>query len=836
MKNLFILNQNHLNGIKEKTVSLCLLGILVIAFLPGCKNPPASTAEKSIPNMPMKAPAENSLAWEVSQKPALESKLLSDMESLENWEPWVDPLAYGTISLSNDTFYKGKASVMLTSPTKGERQPASNSDNQVFDALIPGRPWGSSSAIYRVDNEDWTEWNRITLWVYPDLPGFRTVSFNIVLHNDTREDTTVTLEKWDDAFVPYDSPGGYIYYNIHSGLNYQLLENHKWNKVYWEIPHVLRDKVTAIELRYRTQGNQREMTDTVKYYFDEIYLEKVEQPEHYEGWNVAPGHIAHNHIGYSTGYPKTALASDLSADNFTLIDVNTKKEALKKPVTVKETQKGTFQVLDFSEFDRSGTYVLKAGDVETRPFQINNFNDLYRSNLMKVINFFYTQRCGTEIPGRHSPCHSDFLCTHGDKTIVINGGWHDAGDLSQSVEHTSEAVYLFLSLAEKFKDSDPELSERLLEEGKWGLDWILKTRFGDGYRVNWAIMDFWTDGIIGTGDDVVVKPNHSPFSSRNDAFINFHAARAEARAAILLIENDPIIANYALRCAQEDWNFASESIQDMDIRTAGIALNASLTLYEATKDEKYKSAAISYGDYIIQCQQQVSLSDDVPLKGFFFEDTSRENIPFLRSISNDENFTTTGLVGLLQSFPDEQNVKKWESAIRLYANYYKDISAYTDPYFMLPAGIYDLNEAQDRIEVAKVKNGIPLNERYYIRSFPVWTTGRGNSSVVLSKAIGLAAIAEYLNDGDLLNLSYRQFNWFLGLNPFNQSIMWGEGYRYQALYNPLIGNIVGAVPCGIHTRFNGDAPYWPSDNWHNPKEIWTHSTSDWLWLMNYFFN
>ena len=62
---------------------------------------------------------------------------------------------------------------------------------------------------------------------------------------------------------------------------------------------------------------------------------------------------------------------------------------------------------------------------------------------------------------------------------------------------------------------------------------------------------------------------------------------------------------------------------------------------------------------------------------------------------------------------------------------------------------------------------------------------------------------------DLLNLAYRQFGWLLGLNPFNQSIMWGEGYRYQALYTPLTGNIVGAVPCGVQTHYNQDTPYWP---------------------------
>jgi hypothetical protein len=184
----------------------------------------------------MEAPPENSLEYEISQKPAIKSRLLSDMESLENWEH----SGFGTISLSKERFHEGRASLLLTSPTKGE-QPNFKSAR--------GRPWGSASAIYRVDNEDWTEWNRITLWVYADLPGFRTVVFNMVLHNDNRADTTVDNRHYDDAFVSYDSPNGYYYFNIHSRLNYQLLENHTWNKVYWEFPHVRRDKVVAIELR-----------------------------------------------------------------------------------------------------------------------------------------------------------------------------------------------------------------------------------------------------------------------------------------------------------------------------------------------------------------------------------------------------------------------------------------------------------------------------------------------------------------------------------------------------------------------------------------------------------
>ena len=180
---------------------------------------PSSTGN-DLPEMPMQAPVENALAHEVAQKRAVESKLLADMESLDNWEAWVDrsakPKSYGAISLSKDTFYKGQASVLLTSPTKGAEPNFTSSR---------GRPWGSASAIYKVDNEDWTQWNRITLWVYPDLPGFRTVSFNLVLHNDNPIDPTVDDKQYADAFVPYDSANGYHYYNLYSGLNYQLLEN-----------------------------------------------------------------------------------------------------------------------------------------------------------------------------------------------------------------------------------------------------------------------------------------------------------------------------------------------------------------------------------------------------------------------------------------------------------------------------------------------------------------------------------------------------------------------------------------------------------------------------------
>ena len=104
--------------------------------------------DRKIPDMPMISPPENSLEFEWSQKSVFESKQLSDMENMDNWEH----SGFGTLSITDERFYKGNKSLLLTSPTKGE-QPTR------------GRPWGAASAIYRVSGEDWSPWNRITFQV-----------------------------------------------------------------------------------------------------------------------------------------------------------------------------------------------------------------------------------------------------------------------------------------------------------------------------------------------------------------------------------------------------------------------------------------------------------------------------------------------------------------------------------------------------------------------------------------------------------------------------------------------------------------------------------------------
>jgi len=50
----------------------------------------------------------------------------------------------------------------------------------------------------------------------------------------------------------------------------------------------------------------------------------------------------------------------------------------------------------------------------------------------------------------------------------------------------------------------------VLEEAKWGLDWILKTRFGDGYRNTGSTNSRRTNNIIGDDDDLISTAQNSP--------------------------------------------------------------------------------------------------------------------------------------------------------------------------------------------------------------------------------------------------------------------------------------------------------------------------------------
>jgi hypothetical protein len=750
------------------------------------------------PRMPMPVDQEKTAIHRWLNKSVLKSRLLDDMDDPRTWSH----RGYGRMTFTQQRAKQGRQSLRLTAPTfigRPDQKPVNESE--LIHGFELGRPPGAAVVRRNFGADDWSDYNRLSFWVYPTLPGFRVILMSTILYNDGRR----------------KSPGPYV----RDGRNYFLLRPDQWNHIVWEIAHLPRDNVTAVEFIYRFQGNEPGAAENVCYDIDKLELQEV-QSDHFEGWNVAPGKIAFSHTGYLPGSSKSAIASGIPAQRFNLINAQTGSVVLTKPIQAIETRIGEFQALDFSEVTESGAYIIQAGNIKTRPFRIRD--KVWHDSIWKTANFFLCERCGTRVPGIHDVCHRDWQAEHNGKRIVINGGWHDAGDLSQSAVNTAQAVYAMLSLAETLKADDPLLAQRLLEEARWGLDWLLKTRFGDGYRSVWATMDFWTDGITGTVDDVT-------FEAENDPYTNYRTASAEALAARVLKESDPVRSSFCLKAAEQDWQFAIRQTLSPDLELASACVSASADLFSATGRQLYAEKAFQLAHVILDSQQRTSPPWQIPLTGFFYTNPQKNQLLHYNHKSL-EHMPIVALTQLCEFFPDHPDRIKWYSAVLLYSQYLKTIAQFTGPYAMLPNSIYSLDESSEPMFRQQVLNGIRLGEKHYLRLFPVWYAFRGNNGTILAQAKALSAAARLTGDVELADLSQKQLQWVVGRNPFVQSTMYGEGYDYAPQYTAMSGDMVGSLAVGIQTRGDEDKPYWPADNCYNFKEIWVYPSSLWLWILS----
>jgi hypothetical protein len=781
---------------------------------------------------PMEVNFRESAAYRWLNKEVLERRMLDEMEDPSTWSVFtqgggqvVDARVVARtaeadkvvchVEFTGEMSSDGGKVMKMTIPTK-------------LDAPGPGsgRAWGSAGVRRLFPGEDWGEFNRVSIWIRPENPGTYVTSLELRLYNEGNEKLPALFGQ--------------------EGEHNLVLRNQEWNHIVWEIGNVARDKVTKFEVSYSMFGNEPGEADTAIFYLDRLELEKVE-PDYVEGWEVWPGRISYSHAGYQPGEKKTAIASKLSAKEFRIISQEKGLVVLTKPIHTIQTHLGNFQVMDFSEVQEPGSYVLEAGGISTHSFLIHQ--DAWRSSILKALNFFYAERCGYAVPGIHGICHRDWTVTHGNERIVINGGWHDAGDLTQGLGNTAEITYSLFAFAEKLGQGkeDHELYERLLEEANWGLEWIIKTSFRDGYRNTGSISSRKTNGIIGDFDDL-------GSTARNTPMTNFTASAPEAIAYRILRNRDPRWAKLALKMAEEDWEFAVEGMAKPDTLTskqiwrgtfdsdnvahevAAAGVLASLDLWKATGNVRYADKAAELAHIIMDSQQKEKPDWDIPLNGFFYTSPSKDHILHYCHRGREQGHVLA-LALLCESFPDHSDWMKWYSTIALYSRYLETITKYTEPYHVFPASVYSDQEYKDVPESRKesfrnqVLNGIPLGKGYYLRLFPVWMDYRGHFGTILPQAQAVVYAARLRNDLEAVQLAQDQVKWIIGQNPFSQSTMWGEGHDYPPLYIPCSGDIVGSLPVGIQTRGDSDIPYWPIQNTWTYKEVWVHPVARWIWLM-----
>ncbi len=768
----------------------------------------SAPAQSSSPMMPIDLSNSAEAGW--LKKPVLARRTLDEMTRPETWS------FQGT----------GELTQIPKAPDLGV--PAFRITMDMFtDTPAPTRNRLSSVNLRRVfDNEDWRGYNRLSMWIKPDISGFPMLPLQIVLRNDG------TVKVPD-------------IYN-RQGTHYVSLDNGKWTNVVWEIEPLARDRVTSIEIGYWVNKMLALPGDRVSFDIARVELQKVD-PDHYAGWNVAPGRIAFSHTGYLTSAPKSAIASDLTAREFSVKSADDpSRPAITKPVKEITTRLGKFQHLDFTDFQKPGTYFIEAGGVKTNQFRIDD--NVWTGTIWKTLNFFYGQRCGIDIPGVHAEDHLDWFATLGDQKIVMNGGWHDAGDLSQGMINTGEAVYAMFSLAESLAKQgvDSALVQRLIDEATWGLYWVIRVRFPGGYRIGFASHNLWTNNIVGDADD-------RSREAKNNPNVNYIAAAAGAIAYRVLRDTDSELAARALEIAEDDWSHAivgkegpetwhTPAFAASPMELAGIGILASLELYSATEKQRYADKAVELAEIILASQQKTFVGDKYPLAGFFYTGPDRDTL-FHQFHRGNDQAPIVALTKLVELLPNHPDWIKWYSAVTLYSEYQKAGARTTAPYNVLPSYVYHENEHLKRPENgalhgetreafrAQVVEGMPMGEGYYLRSFPVWFARQGNFGILLSQAKALTAAARMRRDADAQDLAQKQAQWIVGRNPFVQSTMYGEGYDWAQQYAVSSGDMVGSLPVGMQSLGSSDVPYWPSQNMYVYKEVWVHPPARWLWLM-----
>ncbi|MEP7269248.1 MAG: glycoside hydrolase family 9 protein [Saprospiraceae bacterium] len=215
----------------------------------------------------------------------------------------------------------------------------------------------------------------------------------------------------------------------------------------------------------------------------------------------AQTYIRTNQLGYLPNDSKIAVAFSQSVieSNFEILDIYGKiltTGTLKKSKLNGYSEFENQYTLDFSELTEAGEYTIKINQ-STQQFKIDSHT--YMGIPDVLLNFMRQQRCGYN-PFFDQVCHTkDGRLMYGslpDSSFTdVSGGWHDAGDqlkyLITGSNATARMLMAYQLFPTAFKDEYNSLGQPMqnnipdvIDEAKWGLDWILKCHYAKDQLVH----------------------------------------------------------------------------------------------------------------------------------------------------------------------------------------------------------------------------------------------------------------------------------------------------------------------------------------------------------------
>ena len=231
-----------------------------------------------------------------------------------------------------------------------------------------------------------------------------------------------------------------------------------------------------------------------------FFFVSFRKPQQQTSW------IRINLLGYTSKGIKVAVwCSKMgpAVGSWELVDAATNKMVLAGKASKSFGVYGPFTQtcrINFSSFRKPGKYYLQAANIRSPEFRIAD--DVYKGAADFCLRYMRQQRSGFN-PFLKDSCHTyDGYVLYGQKAgikdsthIDVVGGWHDATDYLQYSTTSANATYHLLAAFRDFPNvfSDQKLANGLdgkngradvLDEAKWGLDWLLKMHPKDDWMFN----------------------------------------------------------------------------------------------------------------------------------------------------------------------------------------------------------------------------------------------------------------------------------------------------------------------------------------------------------------
>ena len=518
-------------------------------------------------------------------------------------------------------------------------------------------------------------------------------------------------------------------------------------------------------------------------------------------------------------------AAQSQPQRFELIDSATQKPVsdgvLVRSGEVRSWDGRVFWTADFSSWQRPGRYSLlihsSSGDARSSDFEIDT-DILERNTLSNVVYYLKGQRASGLIDqaDRH-------LALPGGQAgyVDLHGGWYDAtGDYGIHLSHQNPTSYFnpqqvplvawsalksYQTLQARQDDNFTEYERRLLDEGLYGADFLVRMRRPDGsfFETIFAPGEHklakdrvignpnWRTQIKTTTTDSTENIQKAEGPHAYEA--SFRAGGGMAIAALALASTMPVDGAYPrkeyLRAAQDAFQFLNAHNRELlndgaeNMLDDYCALMAATALYNATHEQSYRDAADLRANRLM-----ARLATSGPWKGSWIADGTTR--PFFHP--SDAGLPIVSLLEYdrIASKPQQEKVRRAvEASLR----------------FELATTAEVTNPFGYARQLVRTGNGTVRTAFFFPHDTEAapWWQGE-NARLGSLAAAARMALPLFANDpkfqSELRSYAWNQLHWILGRNPFDTGMLMGSGHdnaAYMFFKSYKYTNAPGAIINGI---------------------------------------